>query len=54
MPRRKTPTTRVAKMVYLPPAVAERLEKAANKTDLSQSGYVVQALKTQLKKDGIE
>jgi predicted HicB family RNase H-like nuclease len=41
-------------MVYLPPELARRLEKAAKKEDLSQSAYVMQTLKARFKKDGIE
>ena len=52
--KKATDAGRVPKMVYLPPDVARRLEKAADTTDLSQSTYVVQALKAQFKKDGIE
>lgn len=52
--KRSSDATRIPKTVYLPPEVARRLEKAANKTDLSQSTYVVQALKAQFKRDGIE
>jgi len=46
--------TRIAKMVYLPPDVARRLEKAAKADDVSQSNYMVQALKARFKKEGIE
>ena len=45
--------TRIAKMVYLPPDVARRLEKAAKADDVSQSAYMVQALKARFKKEGI-
>ena len=46
MTKKKTPdNVRILKMVYLPPEVARRLEKAAGATDLSQSTYMVQALK---------
>jgi hypothetical protein len=41
-------------MVYLPPDVARRLEKAAKAEDLSQSAYVVQTLKARFKKEGVE
>jgi predicted transcriptional regulator len=55
MTKKKAPDTgRIPKMVYLPPDVARRLAKAAGATDLSQSTYMVQALKAQFKKDGIE
>ena len=46
---RRTPT-----YISLPPDVARRLEKAAKNEDLSQSAYMVQALKARFKKDGIE
>jgi predicted transcriptional regulator len=52
--KKASDTGRIPKMVYLPPDVARRLEKAAGATDLSQSSYVVQALKDRFKKDGIE
>jgi hypothetical protein len=55
MTKKKAPDTgRIPKMVYLPPDIARRLAKAADATDLSQSSYVVQALKDRFKKDEIE
>jgi predicted transcriptional regulator len=52
--KKASDTGRIPKMVYLPPDIARRLEKAAKDSDLSQSSYMVQALKAQFKKDSIE
>jgi hypothetical protein len=55
MTNKKPPeSAKIPKMVYLPPELARRLEKAAKEEDLSQSAYVVQTLKARFKKDGIK
>jgi hypothetical protein len=41
------------KMIHLPPEIAQQLEEAAEAAHISQSVYVMLALKAQFRKDGI-
>jgi hypothetical protein len=46
--------TKTPKQIHLPLEVARQLERAAKATDISQSIYVMLALKDRFKKDGIQ
>lgn len=51
--KEKGAQTKTPKMIHLPDAVDKQLERAAAAAHMSQSVYVMLALKAQFKKDGI-